>query len=344
VKTHIKTLIPLKDTEELFSGIKGFQLKIINEWILNKGILSFDEMTNISIKTREKLKEIFLLNSLSVHEIICSGDKTRKISWKLNDGLLIESVLIYTPERITACISSQAGCPLGCRFCATGNMGFYRNLSREEIHDQIVYLMHLSEEFYKSKLSNIVVMGMGEPFLNYEALMGALDLISNKDYMNFSPQRITVSTAGIVDGIKKMGDEQKNYKLAISLHTANEIKRRQIMPMANKYSLNELKNAMLYYHQKTENRLIIEYILFKGFNDSIKDAEELAVFCKSFPVKINLIPYNPTGIKGFSKPASEQLKFFESFLKGKNIVVHLRKSRGDDIFAACGQLANKNKK
>jgi 23S rRNA (adenine2503-C2)-methyltransferase len=338
---HIKTL----SLEELIAWAaanneKPFRARQVFDWIWKKNGISFDQMTDIPLGFRKVLAEHFVCSAIKSHEEFVSTDGTRKYAFLLTDDSIIESVLIPSLSRITACISTQVGCSLGCKFCATGSLGFKRDLDFTEIHDQIVMLMNFSLEKYTHPLSNIVVMGMGEPLMNYENTIKALDKISDKNLLNFSPQRITISTAGVVPGIKRMGDENSPYQLAISLHSAIEAKRKQLMPIANKYPLAALTDSMVYYHKKTNNRITIEYILFDGINDSNEDADALAKFCRSFPVKINLIPYNSTSDKTFRKSDSQKSKSFADFLESKNIIVNLRKSKGGDIQAACGQLAN----
>ena len=343
MKTHIKNLSLQELTDYAVQhGQQAFRAKQTFEWIWKKTAVSFDEMTNISAEFRQKMNADFLLNSIEIAEEKVSSDGTRKYVLKLSDGHQIESVLIPSKDRLTACISSQVGCALGCRFCATGNMGFVRDMDALEIHDQIMLLMKLAVEKFYTSLDNIVVMGMGEPLLNLNNTLAALDKISDKATLNFSPQRITISTSGITSEIKKMADKNIPYHLAISLHSANDSKRKQFMPVGNKYSLSMLTDALKYYHQKTGNRITIEYILFDGLNDANEDAASLASFCRSFPVKINIIPYNSTASQLFKPSSSANIKKFIAFLESKNIIVNLRHSKGSDIQAACGQLAKNN--
>jgi 23S rRNA (adenine2503-C2)-methyltransferase len=323
---------------------KPFRARQVYDWVWKKNGISFEQMTDIPLGFRKTLSENFICSSIKSHEEYVSTDGTRKYTFLLGDDSIIESVLIPSGNRITACISTQVGCALGCNFCATGALGFKRDLDFTEIHDQIVALMNFSVEKFVQPLSNIVVMGMGEPLLNYDNTIMALDKISDKNLLNFSPQRITISTAGVVPGIKRMGDENSPYQMAISLHSAIEKKRKQMMPIANKYPLAELTDALKYYHKKTNNRITVEYILFDGINDSNEDADALAKFCRSFPVKINLISYNSTSDKTFRKSDPQKSKSFADFLESKNIIVNLRKSKGADIQAACGQLANLTEK
>jgi len=323
------------------NNVQPFRAKQIYEWIWKKRCVSFNEMTNIPAPFREKLHSEFLCNAILSFDEYVSTDGTRKYAFHLGDGGIIESVLIPSGSRVTACISTQVGCALACAFCTTGNLGFIRNLEAAEIHDQIMMLMNFAKEKYQTELDNIVAMGMGEPLLNYKNTMAALDKISAKDLLNFSPQRITISTAGIVEGIKQMADENRPYHLAVSLHSAIENKRKSMMPVAKKYPLLQLTEALKYYFAKTHNRITIEYILFEKMNDAIEDADALARFCRNFPVKINIIPYNSTSDGVYHKSKPEPTGKFVDFLKNKNIIVNLRTSKGGDIQAACGQLAQK---
>ena len=256
---------------------------------------------------------------------------------------LVEGVLIPSDGRTTACISCQAGCPLACSFCATGQLGFNRNLSFHEIYDQVVLLNMQSKRLFGSSLTNIVYMGMGEPLLNYDQVLRSVEKITSETGLGISPQRITISSVGIPKMIMKMADDNVKFHFALSLHAANNEKRSRIIPVNKKYPLEELTEALKYYHQKTKKRFTIEYILFNDFNDGIQDARELAVFCKSFPVKINLIEYNSTQNTLFRKSQKARVIAFKEFLETKNLVVNTRKSRGEDIAAACGQLALKEK-
>jgi 23S rRNA (adenine2503-C2)-methyltransferase len=271
-----------------------------------------------------------------------SRDGTVKAAFSLHDGNLAEGVFIPSGSRTTACISSQAGCPLGCRFCATGQMGFRRSLSAGEIVDQVRYLDRLSRERKGVPLSNIVYMGMGEPLLNYEAVTESIARLTSPEGMGLSPQRITLSSVGIPKMIRKLADDGARVHFALSLHAATDEKRNQIIPFNRQHPLDELTAALKYYHTTTGKRFTIEYILFRGFNDSQADARDLARFCKSFPVKVNLIEYNPVEGTGQHRPDPESTRKFAAFLESLNMVVNVRRSRGEDIDAACGQLAGKN--
>lgn len=315
-------------------GEKKFRAKQVYEWLWKKSCRSFSEMTSLSSATRQLLKENFLFSTTVIEKNLESNDGTLKVSFRFSDGVQAEGVLIPAGDRATACISSQAGCKLGCRFCATGLTGFSRDLTAGEIYDQVVLL---SESC--TGLSNIVFMGMGEPLLNYNEVTKAIQKITGEDGLGISPRRITISTVGIPEMIRKLADDGNKCHLALSLHAATDEKRNLIIPVNKKYPLTVLTEALKYYHKKTEQRISIEYILFRDFNDSIKDAADLASFCRSFPVKVNLIEYNAVENTQFQKSDPGKVRSFISFLERKNMVVNLRKSRGADIFAACGQLA-----
>jgi 23S rRNA (adenine2503-C2)-methyltransferase len=255
----------------------------------------------------------------------------------------MEGVLIPTTSRTTACISSQVGCSLACTFCATGRLKLLRNLTAGEIVDQVVYLKRQAEERYNQTLSNIVYMGMGEPLLNYKNVLRSVELITAENGLGMSPRRITVSTAGIAKMIKKLGDDEVKFNLALSLHAANDEKRNKIMEINETNNLAALAEALVYFHEKTGTRITYEYIIFKDFNDGIEDAAELAKFCKHVPCKVNIIEYNPIDDGVFQQADIDKVDRFAAFLEERNIVVNIRRSRGKDIDAACGQLANKNK-
>ena len=261
----------------------------------------------------------------------------------MEEGGFVEGVLIPSGARNTACISTQAGCPLACDFCATGKFGFVRNLTAGEIFDQVVELRRVSEKEKQGSLTNIVLMGMGEPLLNYENVLKAIGHMISPDGLGISPQRITLSTVGIADGIKRLGDDGVRFNLAVSLHTANDLKRNAIMPVNKSNPLETLSKAIRYFHEKTGARITFEYILMKGVNDGLNDAADLARFCKIVPCKINLIEYNPVEGVPFQASPGEQIGQFKTFLENRNMIVNIRKSRGKDIDAACGQLANKIK-
>jgi 23S rRNA (adenine2503-C2)-methyltransferase len=314
---------------------KKFRANQVFEWLWKKSGRSFDDMTNLSKEVRLLLQNNFSFQAGVPETRQVSTDGTVKIAFLLHDGLMVEGVLIPSGDRSTVCISSQVGCALACKFCATGQLGFSRNLSVGEIFDQVTWMQ---EEGY---ISNIVFMGMGEPYLNYENVTGAIEKITSSEGLGMSPQRITVSSAGIPKMIKKMADDDPKYHFALSLHAATDQKRNQVIPFNLKHPLSEVTEALKYYYKKTAKRFTVEYILFGNFNDSITDAKDLALFCRNFPVKINIIEYNPVKGTGYKKSDPEKVRAFVDFLENRNLVVNVRQSRGKDIDAACGQLAGK---
>lgn len=342
-KTDIRQLSLETITEDLKEmGEPAFRARQVYSWLWEKSARTFDDMTNLSKPLREKLKERYVINAISVATSQVSNDRTIKSGFRLYDGHLIEGVLIPTEDRMTACVSSQVGCSLTCKFCATGKLERIRNLDASEIYDQVAMIRQQSEQEYGIPLSNIVYMGMGEPLLNYSNVIKSVERITAPDGLGMSPKRITVSTAGIAKMIKKLGDDEVKFNLALSLHAANDEKRSKIMPINESNSLESLADALRYFYRKTESRVTYEYIVFNGFNDEISDARELAEFCKNIPCKVNLIEYNPIEGGDFSNAREDKLEAFKDFLESRNIIVNIRRSRGKDIDAACGQLANKN--
>lgn len=325
------------------SGEAAFRARQVYEWLWKKSARSFDEMTNLSKPLRDKLNGEFVIKAVSIDDMQVSGDRTIKCAMKLADGNVVESVLIPTETRMTACISSQVGCSLTCKFCATGKLKRLRNLNGDEIYDQVALVKNLAETRYEQPLTNIVYMGMGEPLLNYQETLRSVDRITSPDGLGMSPQRITVSTAGIAKMIKKLGDDQVKFNLALSLHAANDEKRNHIMPINETNTLENLAEALNYFYEKTGSRVTFEYIVFRDFNDSLQDARELADFCRKTTAKVNIIEYNPIGDGEFKQTTPERLNVFKNHLESKGIIVNIRRSRGKDIDAACGQLANKNK-
>ncbi|UZR93082.1 23S rRNA (adenine(2503)-C(2))-methyltransferase RlmN [Chondrinema litorale] len=324
------------------NGEQAFRAKQIYEWLWKKSAHSFDDMTNLSIKTRELLSENFIINPVVVDHSQISNDGTIKSGFRLHDKHLVEGVLIPADDRMTACVSSQVGCSLTCKFCATGYMDRKRNLDAAEIYDQVVAISRQAEERYQTPLTNIVYMGMGEPLLNYKNVLESVEYITSPKGLGMSPKRITVSTAGIAKMIKKLGDDEVKFRLALSLHAANDEKRAQIMPINDQNNLDVLRDALKYYFHKTKNAVTYEYIVFHNFNDSIKDAEELYRFTKHLPSKVNIIEYNPISEAGYQNTKEDRLEMFGEYLTRKGVNVNIRRSRGKDIDAACGQLANKN--
>lgn len=323
-------------------GEKAFRAKQLHEWIWKKSARTFDEMTNLSIGLRDKLQETYEIPAVTVAEEQISKDQTIKNAFRLADGKITEGVLIPTPRRVTACISSQVGCSLTCKFCATGKLKLMRNIQFDEIYDQVAIIKEQAEKHYNRPLSNIVYMGMGEPLLNYSQVLKSIERITAEDGLGMSPKRITVSTAGIAKLIKRLGDDQVKFNLALSLHAANDEKRSKIMPINDQNNLEILADALKYFYERTETRVTFEYIIFKDFNDEIEDARELAEFCKHIPCKINIIEYNSIDDGEFQQASSKKVDAFAAYLESKNLIVNIRRSRGKDIDAACGQLANKN--
>ena len=322
-------------------GEKAFRAKQIYEWIWKKSASSFAEMTNLSLATRQLIDAHFVINSMTVAKQQQSNDGTIKSAFKLFDGHLVEGVLIPAADRMTACVSSQVGCSLTCKFCATGYMDRKRNLEAAEIYDQVVAIARQAEGSFKAPLTNIVYMGMGEPLLNYTAVLKSIEHITSPEGLNMSPRRITVSTAGIAKMIKKLGDDEVRFRLALSLHAANDEKRNRIMPINESNSLDNLAEALNYFYKKTGNRITFEYIVFNNFNDTLEDARELWEFTKRVPARVNIIEYNPIAEADFRNTESDRLDKFAAFLEDRGVSVHVRRSRGKDIDAACGQLANK---
>lgn len=343
-KRNIREL-SLEEMKQFFleHGEKAFRAKQLYEWIWKKSARSFGEMTNLSQKQRELLESEFTLPAVKVAEKQVSEDRTIKNAFQLHDGLITEGVLIPTTKRMTACISSQVGCSLTCQFCATGKLKLRRNIQFDEIYDQVAILKEQAEEHYQKQLSNIVYMGMGEPLLNYNQTIKSIEKICGEDGLGMSPKRITVSTAGIAKMIKKLGDDEVKFNLALSLHAANDEKRDKIMPINEQNNLEVLAEALQYFYEKTGTRVTFEYIIFKDFNDELSDARELAEFCKNVPCKINIIEYNPIDDGEFQQASKAKVDDFAAFLEERNLIVNVRRSRGKDIDAACGQLANKNK-
>lgn len=335
--------LPTLTEYALAAGEKAFRAKQIWEWLWVKSAQSFDEMSNLSKGFREKLKQDFVINGLEVANSQLSSDGTIKSAFKLHDEELIEGVLIPADDRMTACVSSQVGCSLSCKFCATGYMDRKRNLDPGEIYDQVVAIDQQARSNYDQPLSNIVFMGMGEPLLNYKNVLQGIDRITAEDGLNMSPKRITVSTAGIAKMIIKLAQDQVKFNLALSLHAANDQKRNQIMPINESNSLEALKDALLTFYRATGNKITFEYIVFNNFNDDISDARELWQFARQIPSKINIIEYNPISEADFLNAKSDKIDQFAEFLRNKGLIVNVRRSRGKDIDAACGQLANKSK-
>lgn len=323
-------------------GQQAFRGNQVYEWLWKKNAHTFEEMTNLSKETRLFLEDHFSINHIAVDNIQRSSDGTVKNAVKLHDGLVVESVMIPTESRTTACVSSQVGCAMGCTFCATARLKKQRNLNPDEIYDQVAAINRESELLYGHKLTNIVFMGMGEPLLNYENVMKAIDKITSDEGLGMSPRRITLSTVGIPKMIKRMADEQVKFNLALSLHSAIDEVRSKMMPVNISNNLDELMDSLQYWHHKTGNRITFEYVVWKGINDKQKDIDALVHYCKQVPAKVNLIEYNPIDDGAFEQASPIIIEQYVSELEKNGIIVNIRRSRGKDIDAACGQLANKS--
>ena len=343
-KTDIRKLTKEGLTKALLAiGEKKFRAQQVYQWLWQKSVHSFDEMTNLSKKLRAYLDENFLINGIQIDKVQHSLDGTIKSRFRLYDEQLIESVLIPVPRdnRYTACVSSQVGCSLSCTFCATGRMKRLRNLEAAEIYDQVVAVNQQALDSFQHPLTNIVYMGMGEPLLNYKNVLQSIEHITSPEGLNKSPKRITVSTAGIAKMIKKLADDKVKFNLALSLHAADDAKRNTIMPINEQNNLAVLMESLRYFYNRTRNRISYEYIAFQHFNDGLEDATNLLRLCQYFPLRVNIIEYNPIGGVPFLKSAQHRIDDFARYLRERNVMVTVRRSRGKDIDAACGQLANK---
>lgn len=323
-------------------GDKAFRAQQVYEWLWKKSARDFDQMTNLSLATRDLLKQHFVINLIRVDHMQRSSDGTIKNAVTLHDGLVVESVLIPTEKRITACVSSQVGCSLACKFCATARLKRMRNLNPDEIYDQVVAIQQQCELFYGRPLTNIVFMGMGEPLLNYSNVIAAIEKITSPKGLNMASKRLTVSTVGIAKMIVKMADDAVKFNLAVSLHSALNHVRSSIMPINDTNTLEDLGEALKYWYKKTRKKITYEYVVWKGINDSEEHAQALLKFCQLVPCKVNLIEYNPIDDGDFQQASDEALGMYMNLLEMHGITTRIRKSRGKDIDAACGQLANKN--
>ena len=320
---------------------KAFRGNQVYEWLWKKGAHSLTDMTNISKETRQMLTDNFVINHIEVDNMQQSSDGTVKNAVKLHDGLIVESVLIPTETRTTACVSSQVGCSLNCTFCATARLKRMRNLNPDEIYDQVVATDRQSRLYRNHKLSNIVFMGMGEPLLNYKNVLAAIDKITSDEGLAMSPKRITLSTVGLHKMIKKLADDDVKFNLAVSLHSAIDEVRSRMMPINKKSNLDDLLESLQYWYAKTKKQITFEYVVWKGINDKKKDIEALVAYCKKVPSKVNLIEYNAIEEDGFQQADPKAIAYYVRELERNNITVNVRRSRGKDIDAACGQLANK---
>ena len=322
-------------------GDKAFRGNQVYEWLWSKGAHQFEDMTNVSKTTRSILENHFVINHIKVDTMQRSEDGTVKNAVRLHDGLVVESVLIPTNTRTTACVSSQVGCSLDCNFCATARLKRMRNLEPAEIYDQVIAIDKESRLYYNHPLSNIVFMGMGEPLMNYNNVLKAIEMITSNEGLGMSPKRIMLSTSGVPKMIKKLADDEVKFKLAVSLHSAIDEIRSKIMPFSANFPLIDLRESLEYWYKKTKSKISYEYVVWKGINDDKASIDALVKFCKYVPCKVNLIEYNPIDDGEFQQASEESIKAYIKALEATGIVVKVRRSRGKDIDAACGQLANK---
>lgn len=324
-------------------GVASYRAAQIYQWLWQKGVHNFEEMTNLSKPLRSLLKSHFEFHPIAIDQQQRSTDGTIKNAVKLHDGLVVESVLIPTSIRTTACVSSQVGCSLDCHFCATAQLKRLRNLNPDEIFDQVFAIDRQSRAYYQRPLSNVVFMGMGEPLMNYKNVLQAIDKMTNPNGLGMSPRRITLSTSGIPKMIKKMADDQVRFRLAVSLHSARQPIREQLMPFAKQFPLEDLSAALHYWANRTQHKITFEYVVWQGINDTQEDIAALVNYCKPFSCKVNLIEYNPIEESAFQAASPWVLEAYIEALEAARIPVTYRRSRGRDIDAACGQLANKVK-
>ena len=324
-------------------GEKPYRGRQVAEWIYGRGVADFAAMTNLPAPLRAKLEEAFAIGSLEERARRETPDRrTRKVAYALPDGGVIESVFMSTSSRFTFCLSSQHGCAFACRFCATGRMGRGRHLSASEIVEQA---FRLRSELPRGPAAagkaeyNIVMMGMGEPLENYDAVIEALALVSDPAGMAVPPKRITISTVGLAPQIMRLADQGHRYRLAVSLHAADDAQRSKLMPVNRRFPLEQLMRAVRHHVEKTGRRVTFEYILLEELNDSLADASRLVKLVAQLPCKINLIPYNPIGPGNFKRPSSERIERFAGYLRPRVPAVTVRYSQGVEIGAACGQLA-----
>lgn len=340
--THIRNL-DLQGLKQVMVdlGEKPFRAKQVHEWLWQKGASQFEEMTNLSKSLREKLDAKYAIDKVQIEAEQRSQDGTIKYAFRLAGGQEVEGVLIPTAKRVTACVSSQAGCSLSCKFCATGFLDLKHNLYHYEIFDQIQLLRQRAEREFDRPLTNIVYMGMGEPLLNYRNVLNSIHMVTDDSGLGMSPRRITVSTAGIAKMIKKLADDDIKFEFALSLHAANDQKRSKVMPINESNSLEALREALIYFYEKTKTRVTYEYCIFRDFNDGIQDARELAEFSRIIPSKVNVIEYNPVPEAGFLNTTRERMNAFVAYLEDQGVIVNVRRSRGKDVDGGCGQLAMK---
>ncbi|MBP7237465.1 MAG: 23S rRNA (adenine(2503)-C(2))-methyltransferase RlmN [Petrotogaceae bacterium] len=319
-------------------NIEKFRTKQVADWIYKKHVFTFSEMTNLSQQVKDKLEERLYIGIPEIVDMqVSKVDGTIKFLLQFMDGAKVESVIMYYANRVSACISSQVGCPLKCSFCWTGKGGFTRNLTSGEIVSQVLAM----EKAKDLNINNIVFMGMGEPLLNYDNTMKSIRIMNEENYRNIGARHITISTSGIADKIEELGDVKLDIRLSLSLHASNNQKRDRIMPVNSKYPVEEVMQACRNYQKKTKNRVTIEYTLIRNFNETKEDAIELATLLEGLKVMINLIPVNPNP-KGYERPSRPFMIKFAEELRNKGFEVSLRAERGTDIDAACGQLRKRN--
>jgi 23S rRNA (adenine2503-C2)-methyltransferase len=323
------------------NGDQAFRGNQVYEWLWSKGAHAFADMSNVAKTTRQMLEENFVINHIKVDTMQRSEDGTVKNAVRLHDGLVVESVLIPTKTRTTACVSSQVGCSLDCNFCATARLKRMRNLEPAEIYDQVIAIDKESRLYYNHPLSNIVFMGMGEPLMNYNNVLKAIGMITSNEGLGMSPKRITLSTSGVPKMIRKLADDEVKFKLAVSLHSAIDEIRSKIMPFSASFPLADLRESLEYWYKQTKSKISYEYVVWKGINDDKASIDALVKFCKYVPCKVNLIEYNPIDDGEFQQASEESINAYIKALEATGIVVKVRRSRGKDIDAACGQLANK---
>ncbi len=323
-------------------GEQAFRGNQVYEWLWQKTAHSFKSMTNLSLETRQLLTDHFVINHIQVDQMQRSSDGTIKNAVRLHDGLVVESVLIPTDTRTTACVSSQVGCSLDCQFCATARLKRMRNLNPDEIYDQVAAIDQQSRMYYNRPLRNIVFMGMGEPLMNYNNVLKAIEKITSPEGLGISARRITVSTSGVPKMIRKLADDRVKFKLAVSLHSARDAVRTAVMPFSSKFTLTDLRESLQYWYAQTRSRITYEYVVWKGINDTQADVDALLEFCKFAPAKVNLIEYNPIDDPRFQQADDRSIALYVETLQRHHITVTVRRSRGKDIDAACGQLANKS--
>jgi 23S rRNA (adenine2503-C2)-methyltransferase len=323
-------------------GQKPYKAVQLWSWVWKKHAPSLDAMSDLSKDFRVQLAERVVYRPLVLATEQKSADGTIKCAFRTHDGYVVEGVLIPTPTRLTACISSQVGCSLSCAFCATGKLKRERNLTAGEIVDQVVLINGLAHQYHGKGLTNVVYMGMGEPLLNYGHTVRSVERLTAEDGMGMGARRITISTAGIAKMIRKAADDATRFNLALSLHAANDVKRSRIMPINEENDLATLKEALRYYTKRSGREVTFEYILLGGFNDSLQDAQELVRYASDVHAKVNLIEYNPIDQGTFARSNRQDTEAFQQFLERKGVNARIRRSRGQDVDAACGQLANKN--